>query len=81
VGASVTLTATVNPSAATGTVTFYEATTTPWTSLGTGTITSGTTTFSTNFSSAGTYLIGAIYSGSCTYATSTSDPLVSIVVQ
>ncbi len=71
VGTSLTLTATVSPSAATGTVTFYNGST----SLGTGTLSSGSATLSTSLSSAGTYSITAVYAGSSTYATSTSSAL------
>jgi hypothetical protein len=74
-GASFTLTATVSPSAATGTVTFYNGTT----SLGTGTLSSGVATLSTSIATAGTYSITAVYAGSSTYATSTSSA-VSITV-
>jgi hypothetical protein len=45
-----TLTATVTPTAATGTVTFYAGSTT----LGTGALSSGTATFTATFSAAGT---------------------------
>ena len=48
-GASVTLTATISPTAATGTVTFYDGTTT----LGTGTLSSGSATLTTSFSTTG----------------------------
>jgi hypothetical protein len=75
VGASVTLTATVSPSAATGTVTFYSGTT----SLGTGTLASGVATLATSFATSGTYSLTAVYAGSTTYATSTSSA-VSITV-
>lgn len=71
VGSSLTLTATVSPTAATGTVTFYNGTT----SLGSATISSGVATLSTTFSTAGTYSITATYGGSSTYATSTSSAL------
>jgi len=74
-GTSITLTATVSPTAATGTVTFYEGST----SLGTGTLSSGKATLSTSFSTAGTYSITAVYGGSSTYATSTSSA-VSITI-
>lgn len=72
-GASVTLTATVSPSAATGTVTFYNGST----SLGTGTLNSGTATLAQTFP-AGTYSVTATYGGNSTYASSTSSA-VSIV--
>ncbi|MGD0832779.1 MAG: Ig-like domain repeat protein [Terracidiphilus sp.] len=75
VGASVTLTATVSPSAATGTVTFYSGTT----SLGTGTLASGVATLTTSFATAGTDSLTAVYAGSTSYATSTSTA-VSITV-
>ena len=68
-GASVTLTATISPTAATGTVTFYDGTTT----LGTGTLSSGSATLTTSFSTTGTHTITATYEGSTTYATSTSS--------
>jgi hypothetical protein len=68
VGAAVTLTATVSPSAATGTVTFYDGTT----SIGTGTLSSGTATLSTSFTAAGSQSLTATYGGSSTYASSTS---------
>ena len=65
---SVTLTATVTPSAAIGTVTFYNDTT----ALGTATLSSGVATLATSFSTAGTEALTAVYGGSTTYATSTS---------
>ena len=74
-GTSVTLTAKVSPTAATGSVTFYDGTT----SLGTGTLSSGTATLSTSFSTAGTHSITATYGGSTTYAASTSSA-ISITV-
>lgn len=69
-GESVTLTATVSPSAATGTVTFANGST----SLGTGTLSSGTATLSQTFA-AGTYSVTATYGGNSTYASSTSSAL------
>lgn len=69
VGNSVTLTAAVNPSAATGTVTFKDGTRT----LGTGTVTSGVATVSTSALTAGTHAITAVYGGDDSYAGSTSD--------
>lgn len=74
-GASDTLTATVSPSAATGTVTFYEG----GTSIGTGTLSSGTATYAATFSAAGTESITATYGGDSTYSTSTSSA-ISITV-
>uniref|UniRef100_UPI0036F2739E Ig-like domain repeat protein n=1 Tax=Granulicella cerasi TaxID=741063 RepID=UPI0036F2739E len=75
VGTSVTLTARVTSTAATGTVTFYNGTT----SIGTGTLSSGNATITTSFSSAGTESITAVYAGDTTYAGSTSSA-VSIAV-
>jgi hypothetical protein len=75
VAASVTLTAKVSPTAATGTVTFYSGTT----SLGTGTLASGVATLATSFATAGTDSLTAVYAGSTTYAASTSSA-VSITV-
>lgn len=66
--ASVTLSASVTPTAATGTVTFYDGTT----SLGTGTLVSGTATLATSFSTTGTHTLTAVYGGNTTYAASTS---------
>lgn len=71
VGASVTLTAMVAPSAATGSVTFYNGTTV----LGSATLSSGTATLSTSFSTAQTASITAVYSGDSSYAGSTSTAL------
>lgn len=74
-GSTVVLTATVSPSAATGSVTFYANSA----SLGTGTLDSGTATLNTSFSTAGTESLTATYGGSSTYASSTSSA-VSITV-
>jgi hypothetical protein len=68
-GASITLTATVSPSAATGTVTFYDGST----SLGTGTLSSGTATMSTSSLAVGANSLTAKYTGSSAYASSTSS--------
>ncbi|MGP8270642.1 MAG: beta strand repeat-containing protein [Terracidiphilus sp.] len=71
-GASVTFTATVTPSTATGTVTFYDGTT----SLGTGTLsvlTPDTATYTTTTLALGTHSITASYGGDSTYAESTSS--------
>lgn len=67
-GVKVTLTASVSPAAATGTVTFYDGST----SLGSGTLSSGTATLSASFSTTGAHSITAVYGGSTEYATSTS---------
>ncbi len=71
VGTDFTLSATVSPSAATGTVTFYNGDT----ALGTGTLSSGTATLTTSFSAAGTYSLTATYGGSSTYRSSTSSSI------
>ena len=63
-----TFTATL-PTAATGTVTFYNNGTT---SLGSGTLSGGTATFSSSTLTAGSYSITAVYSGDSNYNTATS---------
>jgi len=68
VGDNVTLTATVSPTAATGTVTFKDGTTT----LGTGTLSDGTATYSTTALAAGSHAITASYAGDATYDASAS---------
>jgi hypothetical protein len=67
-GASVTFTAKVTPSAATGTVTFKDGTTT----LGTGTLSSGATVYSTTALAVGTHRITATYSGDGSHSASSS---------
>ncbi len=74
-GQAVTLTATVTPSASTGTVTFKDGTTT----LGTGTVSGGVATFTTSGLSVGSHSITAEYGGDASYATSTSSPLTQFV--
>jgi hypothetical protein len=74
-GASVTFTATVSPSAATGTVTFKDGTTT----LGTGTLSGGKATFSTSTLTAGSHSITAAYGGATNYNSSTSSALTQTV--
>jgi hypothetical protein len=64
-----TLTATVTPSSATGTVTFYDGVT----SLGTAAIVSGTATFNTTSLSVGTHSLTAVYGGETNYGTATSS--------
>ena len=71
-GASVTLTATVSPSTATGTVTFYNGTA----KLGTGALSSGTATYSATFSTSGSQSITASYGGDTNDAASTSSAVV-----
>lgn len=78
VGTSITLTAIVAPSTATGTVTFYSGTTV----LGSATLSSGTATLTTSFASAQTASITAVYSGDSTYSGSTSSAItITITTQ
>ena len=72
---SVTFTATVSPSAATGTVTFKDGSTT----LGTGTLSSGKATYTTSTLAAGSHSITASYGGNTTYNGSTSSALTQTV--
>jgi hypothetical protein len=74
-GQSVTFTATVTPSSATGTVTFKEGATT----LGTGTLSSGTATFSTAGLIHGRHRITAVYGGDSAVAPSTSTSITQTV--
>jgi hypothetical protein len=74
-GASVTFTATVSPSDATGTVTFKDGATT----LGTGTLSGGTATYSTSALSVSGHSITAEYGGDSDYAASTSSALTQTV--
>ncbi|KNZ32390.1 MAG: hypothetical protein AD742_11460 [Methylibium sp. NZG] len=71
VGQNTTLTATVTPSSATGTVTFKDGATT----LGTGTLSGGVATLATSFASAGTKSLTAVYGGNASNNTSTSAAL------
>jgi probable HAF family extracellular repeat protein len=75
VGQSVTFTATVSPSAATGTVTFKAGQTV----LGTGSLSSGMAAFSTSSLSAGSFNIVAVYGGDAQFASSTSGSLTQTV--
>lgn len=68
-GTAITLTATVSPSAATGTITFYDGSS----SLGTGSLSSGSASLSTSALSVGTHSITASYGGSSSYEASTSS--------
>ena len=75
-GTSVTLTATVSPSAATGTVTFKNN----GNSIGTATLSSGTATSSAiTFSAVGSQSLTATYGGDSTYAASTSSAITLTV--
>ena len=74
-GSSVTLTATVTPSAASGTVSFKEGATT----LGTGTLSGGTATYSIGTLTVGDHSVTAEYGGDGNYAASTSSALTQTV--
>jgi len=74
-GGSVDLTATVTPSAATGTVTFYDGST----SLGTATLTAGSAALTTSFSTIGTHTLTAGYGGDTTYSASSSSAVTVTV--
>ena len=63
-GSIVTLTATVNPSDATGAVTFYDGTTV----LGMPTLSSGSATYIANRLSAGSHSLSAVYGGDSNYS-------------
>ncbi len=81
-GQSVTFTATVKAASPgngtpTGTMTFYDGST----SLGSGTISSGTATLSTTFSVVGSHSITADYSGDPNFTASTSSALTQTVKQ
>ncbi|OLP72232.1 hypothetical protein BJM39_30325 [Salmonella enterica subsp. enterica serovar Javiana] len=71
-----TLTATVNPSLATGTVTFMDGSK----KLGTATVKSGKATFTAPVLARGTHSLKAVYGGSTVYLSSTSAAL-SVVVR
>ncbi len=75
VGQSVTFTASVSPSAATGSVQFLDGTTV----LATVTVNSGSATFATSSLAQGAHSITAAYGGSATYAGSTSLVLTQTV--
>jgi polyvinyl alcohol dehydrogenase (cytochrome) len=74
-GQSVTLTATVTPLSATGTVTFMDG----WTIVGTGSIDSGVATFVTSSLLPGGHSLTAVYSGDSNNSTSTSSVVVQTV--
>lgn len=65
---SVTLSATVTPSSATGMVSFYDGTTV----IGTGTLNSSSTTLATKLTTTGVHSLTAAYAGDTSYAASTS---------
>jgi hypothetical protein len=74
-GAPVTLTATVSPAAATGTMQFLDGATV----LGTATIASGSASLTTSTLSQGSHSITAVYSGDATNTTSTSAALTQTI--
>ena len=76
-GQSVTLSATVSPSTATGTVTFKDGATT----IGTGTLISGIATFSTGTLSVAAHSLTAVYSGDANDAAATSVAMTQTVNQ
>jgi hypothetical protein len=75
VGTSVTFTATVSPSAATGTVQFFDG----GTSLGSQPLSGGTASLTTASLTAGSHPITATYSGDGNYSGSTSGTLTQTV--
>ena len=74
-GQSITFTAQVSPSAATGTVTFKEGTT----AIGSATLTSGQARLATSSLSSTSHTIIAVYNGDATYQASTSGSVTVIV--
>lgn len=72
----VTLTATVTPSTATGTVTFKDGTT----ALGTGSLSGGHASLTTSALAAGSRSLTAVYGGNSTYVSSTSPVLTQSVL-
>src|ERR1700722_6341681 len=78
IGTNVTFTATVSGAGGvpTGTVTFYNGTS----SMGTGTLSNGVATLTISFSTTGTFTITAVYGGDASYTGSTSQPLTETIV-
>jgi len=74
-GQSVTFTATVSPSGATGTVAFFDG----GSSLGTAPLSGGTASLTTSSLSVGSHSITAVYGGDSSHATSTSAALTQTV--
>ncbi|MCI4429874.1 MAG: Ig-like domain repeat protein [Burkholderiales bacterium] len=70
-GQNITLTATVTPATATGSVTFKHGATT----IGTGTLNAGVATMVRSFSTTGAHSLTAVYAGSADFAGSTSVAL------
>jgi hypothetical protein len=77
VGQAVIFTAHVAPSAATGSVSFYDGSTL----LGTGTLSGGVASFSTSSLARGTHSIKAVYSGDANVNGTTSTILSQTVKQ
>ena len=75
-GATTNLTATVTPSTATGTFTFYDGTN----NLGPGTIASGVATLNNVALGGGVHTITAVYSGDTNYNTSTTATAATVTV-
>ncbi|MEO8153474.1 MAG: Ig-like domain repeat protein, partial [Rhizobacter sp.] len=75
VGQGVTLTSTVSPSNATGTVTFKDGAAT----LGTGTLIAGSASFNATFATSGTHSLTAVYAGDSLNGTSTSGSVNEVV--
>ena len=71
IGYSATLTATVSPAAATGTVVFYDGTR----AIGMCTVAGGSCTFINAFMTAGSQTLTAVYSGDTTYISSAASPV------
>ena len=76
-GQSVTFTATVTDTAATGTVTFQDG----GAALGSPALSNGTATYTTSTLSVGSHTITAVYSGDSNFAGSTSSALTQTVTQ
>jgi hypothetical protein len=76
-GDPVTLTATVAPSGATGTVLFMQGSNV----LGTGTISGGVATLTTSTLPAGSYTITSSYQGDINYGASTSGPITLTIAR
>jgi hypothetical protein len=75
-GQSVSLTATISPTAATGSVQFFDGST----SLGTATVSGGSASKAVTTLSVGGHSITAVYSGDANYAASTSAAVTQTVV-
>jgi hypothetical protein len=75
-GRSVTFTATITGTGATGTVTFKDGETV----LGSSTLSDGTATYTTSTLSVGSHSISAVYSGDANFADSTSSA-ISLAVE